>query len=154
MCSYIVNLHIDPEYAHQIAGEKLSRAVQAVLQRHEQPTTSEVTLVLTSDRGIQELNKQFRGIDRPTDVLAFSAREGPAFIVPEGLTNYLGDIIISYPTAAAQAEEQGHPIEEELLLLTVHGCLHLLGYDHQSDEEQARMWAVQEQILSELLNRN
>jgi probable rRNA maturation factor len=150
MSAYIINVHIKPEYSAYVAAEPLAHVVQAALENQKQPEDSEVTLVITDDSKVQELNKKFRGIDSATDVLSFPARESQGFITPEGLPNYLGDVIVSYPTAAAQAEEQDHPVEDELALLIVHGCLHLLGYDHQTDEEQQRMWAIQEQILLSL----
>jgi len=150
MSAYIINVHIEPEYSAYVATEPLAHVVQAALENQKQPEDSEVTLVITDDSKVQELNKKFRGIDSATDVLSFPSREGQEFVTPEGLLSYLGDVIVSYPTAAAQAEEQGHPVEDELALLIVHGCLHLLGYDHQTDEEQQRMWAIQEQILSSL----
>jgi len=150
MCAYTINVHIGPEYSAHTAPERLARVVQTVLEHQSQPENAEVTLVITDDSKVQELNKKFRGIDSATDVLSFPANEGQEFVTPEGLPSYLGDVVISYPTAAAQAEEQGHPVEDELALLVVHGCLHLLGYDHETDAEQARMWAIQEQILLSL----
>jgi probable rRNA maturation factor len=89
-------------------------------------------------------------MDQPTDVLAFAAQEGEAFVLPEGEPPYLGDVIVSYPTALAQATEAGQPVTAELALLVVHGCLHLLGYDHAEPDEQARMWARQGAILDSL----
>jgi probable rRNA maturation factor len=110
-----------------------------------------VTVVVTDDVGIQELNRDFLGIDAPTDVLSFGAQEaaGPFVAAPEA-GNYLGDVILSYPQAAAQAAEQGHPAGGELDLLVVHGLLHLLGYDHAAEAEQAVMWARQDEILNNL----
>jgi probable rRNA maturation factor len=150
MCAYIVDVQIEPEYSAHISAEQLLRTVQAALENQKQPDDTEVTVVITDDAKVQELNRVFRGVDSPTDVLSFSAREGQEFITPQGLSNYLGDIVISYPTAVAQAKEQGHSIERELALLIVHGCLHLLGYDHQTAQDQERMWTIQEQILSSL----
>ncbi len=99
---------------------------------------------------IQALNRTFRQVDSPTDVLAFPAAEGNDFVLPPELPPYLGDVIISYPTALAQAEAQGHPVEQELTLLIVHGCLHLLGYDHETEEERQQMWARQEALCTQL----
>lgn len=108
---------------------------------------SGVTVVLTDDQEIHALNRTYRQVDLPTDVLAFGEADD-GFARPPGLAPYLGDIIISFPTAIRQAEEQGHSVEEELALLIVHGCLHLLGYDHADEDEQRLMWARQDEILS------
>jgi len=114
--------------------------------------------VLTDDAEIQALNRQFRGIDAPTDVLSFAMQdespEDQGFVVaPEQDAEtraYLGDVIVSYPRAAAQAAEQGHSVLAELRLLVVHGVLHLLGYDHATPQDQARMWAIQDVVLERL----
>lgn len=117
-----------------------------------------LSLVITDDRHIRELNRRFRGVDAPTDVLAFPLeREGErgeeesSFIVAaEASAPYLGDVVISYPRAVLQAQEYGHSLERELSLLIIHGVLHLLGYDHADEEERARMWARQDDILRQL----
>jgi probable rRNA maturation factor len=106
----------------------------------------EATLVLTDDAQITTLNRQFRGIDSPTDVLAFPTGETD----PDTQTLYLGDVIVSYPRAQSQASTAGHSIEAELQLLVVHGTLHLLGYDHASKEQKSIMWAAQAEILTQL----
>ena len=93
---------------------------------------------------MSELNSQFRGIESTTDVLSFPAGESD----PESDEIYLGDVIISYTQAAGQAKKGGHSIESELLLLVVHGMLHLLGYDHADKVEKESMWAVKARILS------
>jgi|YNPNPStandDraft_1061719.scaffolds.fasta_scaffold20805_3 probable rRNA maturation factor len=129
--------------------ERLRQIADAVLTQEGQ-TTAEMTLVLTDDATIQELNRTFRQVDSPTDVLAFPTAEGADFVLPPDLPPYLGDVIISYPTALAQAEAQGHPVDQELTLLIVHGCLHLLGYDHETEEERQRMWARQEALCAQL----
>ncbi|MBC8228769.1 rRNA maturation RNase YbeY [bacterium] len=114
----------------------------------------EVSVLLTDDREIQRLNKQYRGIDKPTDVLAFAMREG---IDSEINPNLLGDIVISVQTAQRQANDAisngrlrltvGHSLDMELALLIVHGTLHLLGYDHETGDEAAIMRDKEEMIL-------
>lgn len=128
-------------------AERLREIARAVL-RHE-GRQGELTLVVTDDEGIRALNRDFLGLDVPTDVLSFSAQEegGPFISAPE-VGSYLGDVIMSYPRAVEQAQEQGHSTEQELSLLIVHGVLHLLGYDHADDAEKAVMWARQDAILS------
>ncbi|MFD2672375.1 rRNA maturation RNase YbeY [Marinicrinis sediminis] len=112
----------------------------------------EVALTFVDDERIHELNNEYRGIDRPTDVLSFAMMEqldGELEIIfeEEAPSDMLGDIIISVPRAQAQSEEYGHSFERELGFLFVHGVLHLLGYDHESEEEEKAMFARQEQIL-------
>ena len=145
----LAEVQIAPAFAHTLSENHLRTVAEGVL-RHE-GTPGQVTLVITDDRGIRELNRDFVGIDAPTDVLAFSAREGDSpFVAAPGAGNYWGDVIVSYPRAVAQAEELGHPLELEINLLVVHGLLHLLGYDHGGEAEKALMWARQEEILRSL----
>ena len=110
------------------------------------PTNADMTIVLTDDAQLHELNREYLGIDAPTDVLSFPASESD----PETGTPYLGDILISIPRAAGQAQSAGHSVEDEVQLLVVHGTLHLLGYDHAEAEEKAQMWKAQAQVLERL----
>ena len=107
---------------------------------------SDISLVLTGDDEVQRLNREYLGIDAPTDVLSFSMD----FDNPETGAPYLGDIVISLATAARQAEAGGHPLMEEVKLLAVHGILHLLGHDHSGQDDKAAMWQIQDRILSAL----
>lgn len=122
----------------------LERAAETALQVME--ASGELSLLIGSDAALQKLNRNFLGIDAPTDVLSFPDRDTD----PETERTYWGDIAISYPRAAAQAQAMGHSPEDELLLLTVHGVLHLLGHDHYETEERERMWALQAEILERL----
>lgn len=106
----------------------------------------DLTIVLADDRQLHELNLDYLGVDAPTDVLSFPASETD----PETGSIYLGDIAISVPRAAQQAEAAGHSVEAEAQLLVVHGTLHLLGYDHSTDEEKAVMWGEQARVLERL----
>ena len=144
-----VDVQVAPAFAGTTSEERLRQVAEAVLRC--EGSLGQVTVVVTDDVGIQELNRDFLGIDAPTDVLSFGAQEaaGPFIVAPEA-GDYLGDVIISYPRAAAQAAEQGHPTGRELDLLVVHGLLHLLGYDHAAEAEQAVMWARQDKILDSL----
>jgi probable rRNA maturation factor len=171
MSTYQIDVQVDPDLVGPLALDPLVCLVAATLGYADQPADTEVTLVITDDVQMRELNRTFRDVDSPTDVLSFPARENvadcespedtgaaqdeddraqPDFVTPSELLPYLGDVIISYPTALAQATEQGHAVEDELALLVVHGCLHLLGYDHATEEERQRMWAIQEEILHSL----
>lgn len=151
MRAYSVDVQTDDEFADRVSAERLARIVETVLDQEAQPKHAEVTLVITGNERVRELNRVFRDVDEPTDVLSFPCGEGPQFVTPEELSPYLGDVIVSYPIALEQAQEQGHPVEKELALLIVHGCLHLLGYDHATEEDQQRMWARQDEILQLLM---
>lgn len=100
----------------------------------------EVNLLLTGDQRVQTLNREYRGIDQPTDVLSFSQLEGEAgFVAPPSAALALGDVVISLETARRQAAQEAHSLAWEVCHLAVHGALHLLGYDHQTDEQEAEM---------------
>jgi len=124
----------------------LEDAVNAALANQSASLDSELTIVLTDDAQIQDLNRDYLGIDSPTDVLSFPASESD----PETGTTYIGDIIISMPYAAKSAEKAGHPVESEVQLLVVHGVLHLLGHDHAEPKEKTKMWKAQAKILESL----
>ena len=115
---------------------------------------AEVSVTFVDDEGIRALNKKFRNMDKPTDVLSFplldyeGESEEPFF---DELCNNLGDIVISLERAMAQANEFGHSFEREVAFLTAHSMLHLLGYDHElSDEDDADMRARQNDIMERL----
>lgn len=108
--------------------------------------TGDASLVFTDDREVQQLNSEYRDIDQPTDVLSFPSEE----IDPQTDSWYLGDVIISVERAKSQADATNHPFHEELSMLIVHGCLHLSGLDHYSDEEKNVMKNHQESILKTL----
>jgi len=113
---------------------------------------AEVSVVLADDAAVHALNRRYRGMDKPTDVLSFSQREPAAEGPPQpdlpGLPPVLGDVIISVDTAAHQAAEHGVTLEKELALLTVHGILHLLGYEDETEEGAERMREREREILS------
>lgn len=127
----------------------VERAAQATLQHTNTPHEHELAIVITDDVQLHQLNRDFLGIDAPTDVLAFPSDE----VDPDTDSQYLGDVIISYERAAQQAASEDHPFESELQLLVVHGILHLLGYDHDDQEQKARMWAIQEHVLGYIQGR-
>ena len=122
----------------------LERAVRQTLQHVGADPDVDVTVVLGDDEQLQRLNRQFLGVDAPTDVLAFPGCETD----PDSQVEYLGDVIISCESALAQSTAGGHSLEDELQLLIVHGVLHLLEYDHTADENKAAMWAAQAEILA------
>lgn len=150
-----IDVQIDEQFEDQVAAAGLRAAVEATLRR-ENVASAGVSLMVAGDDLLHQLNLEYRGIDGPTDVLSFSAREdaegaaGKFVTAPEAL-EFLGDVVISLPYAARQAEAAGHSTARELHLLAIHGTLHLLGYDHATEEEEAVMWARQDEILASLV---
>ena len=111
----------------------------------------EVSVTLTNNEYIHTLNKEYRGIDRPTDVLSFALNESEEPEMVDGpAVNVLGDLIISVERAEEQAADYGHSLRREVAFLTVHGMLHLLGYDHMEDEEREEMEAEQRFVMEKL----
>ncbi|ANY72191.1 rRNA maturation RNase YbeY [Paenibacillus ihbetae] len=144
--------------------EELIALLESILQKAgeaEGVEDGEVDLTFVDDEAIHELNREYRGIDRPTDVLSFAMHEVTndeleiIYELDEGeeqgnVPDVLGDIIISVPRAKLQSEEYGHSLERELGFLFVHGFLHLLGYDHQDEASEAEMMGKQEAVLAEV----
>jgi len=152
----------------------LREGIQQALSIGNRTEDVEIGLVLVDDAAIQQLNKDYRGIDRPTDVLSFAMQEkgeGEPDLYMEGLFEdqpeegekhnkdqgffvgedvILGDIVISVERARTQALEYGHSFERELVFLAVHGTLHLLGFDHGEADETAAMRAAEEQVMEKL----
>ena len=127
------------------------RAIEATLDYEQFGNACEVSVTFTDNEGIHELNKKFRGVDRPTDVLSFPLfdYEGESEEPPvDELFGMLGDIVLSLEQAKRQADEYGHSFEREVAFLTVHIMLHLLGYDHETGEEdEAEMRQKQTAIM-------
>jgi probable rRNA maturation factor len=111
---------------------------------------SEVSITYVSNERVQEINREYRQKDYPTDVISFAMEElgeGEVKVVGTDQPRILGDIIISIPKAKEQAEEYGHSFIRELGFLAVHGLLHLLGYDHETEEEEKEMFSLQRELL-------
>ena len=150
MARHKIAIQIDGSFRDQVSPEPLHQVALAALVHQKLEAPCDLAVVVTDDESSRELNHRHLGIDGPTDVLAFpNVTRGP-FVDAPGQTHYLGDVIISFPRAQAQAGELGHDVLAELQLLIVHGVLHLLGYDDTVDSKRARMWAAQGQILSAL----
>ena len=150
-----INLVIDEEFAGCPAADWFRGIVEETLEAQDVSPNAEMGLVITDQARVQELNKTYRGEDRPTDVLAFyMTTAGEEFgsaperfvVAPDGKL-HLGEVIISYPQAVMQAQEQGHSVEKELAVLIIHGVLHLLGYDHERPAQKREM-AAREQAIS------
>lgn len=123
------------------------KAAAAVLEEEGYDDEAEVSIVFVDNPRIQALNKQYRGVDNPTDVLSFSMQEGEN--IP-GEDNLLGDVVISLETALHQAKEFGHSVERETAYLAVHGVLHLLGYDHIEEADRKQMREKEESIMQKI----
>lgn len=158
-------LDVDEAYASEVDNERLASVVTATLDRLG-VTDAEVGIAVSSDEEIQAYNRDYRGVDAPTDVLSFPAQESAdesgddspydtPYVTSEvpdelraELDRHLGDILIAFPYAQRQAAHFGNSAADELLLLAVHGTMHLLGYDHVTPQDEAEMWALQEEILA------
>jgi probable rRNA maturation factor len=133
----------------------MAKTVLNVLNRaaelYDLPENTEVSLAFCDDAAIHQLNRDYRGVDRSTDVLSFALNEGSEPEIIDGPDEeLLGDIIISVDTLSRQAEEYGHTMERELSYLTVHGFLHLMGYDHITEDDKIEMRKEEEAVLSSL----
>lgn len=126
-------------------GPTITAAAGATLQDHNIDSGA-LTIVLTDEPGISEYNLRYAGIDQPTDVLSFPGGE----IDPDTGTEYFGDVIMCPPIALTGASMGRHALLNEVCLLTVHGVLHLLHYDHNNEESRERMWEAQDRILQRL----
>ncbi len=146
-----IAISVDDEFREVVDGDRMTKLVQSALKAEGVAPPYQVGLVFTDSDTVRGLNRDYRGLDEATDVLAFQmlSRKDPDEIFahpPDGIAR-LGEVIISYPKAVEQAKEQGHSTERELALLVVHGLLHLLNYDHEDPDEEAEMRAKERQHL-------
>lgn len=167
----------DAEIAQLLEVLQVEQVIQCTLQAVQVGQPVMLTLVITEDRAIQELNRQYRQQDKPTDVLSFPQLDEPLvdapadwlwqlpegkedegqadtpatpFVTPSELATNLGDIVISWPTVQRQASAAGHTASYELLFLLCHGVLHLVGYDDQTEAGYTEMVRLQTEILADL----
>jgi probable rRNA maturation factor len=174
-----INVLIEEGIETEPGADWLQSIVEKTLTADNMPPNVELSLVITGQERIQELNREYRGLDKPTDVLSFAMSEQKEedkskpflnsadgtldsrtdvitsplfdnFIGPPDGFLHLGEVIISYPQASIQAQEQGHSIKIELATLIVHGVLHILGYDHEKPEMEPAMKAREKEILDSL----
>jgi probable rRNA maturation factor len=152
-----VDIQIDERFAAEIDAALIEQAIAVTLAAESVSEPIEIGVRVADDAELHELNRTYRGVDAPTDVLSFGDDEGaPApgqaiFVRPPGTPRYLGDLAISYERVMAQAAEYGHSRARELAYLTVHGVLHLLGYDHElGTAEAARMRAREEAVMQQI----
>ena len=142
----MILIAVHEKFKQLIADQIFYSAAEAVLLEVEVPDSPSLLIRITDDQELQDLNLAYRGIDKPTDVLSFPTD----FIDPDLDGRYLGDVVISFSRAEEQAQNRGHKVEAELQLLTVHGVLHLLGYDHGDKKQKEEMWSLQSCILERL----
>ncbi len=147
MSPFTVELQIDAAFTALADAEQLRQAALATLRCQSVTGAAELSIVLTGDEAVRRLNRDYRGVDAPTDVLSFGNEDDESFVIAPEARRHLGDVVVSFPRAEAQAAQVGHPVGDELRLLVVHGVLHLLGHDHAEPDEKATMWAAQEEIL-------
>ena len=139
----MIDFQFDSTANVELDSKRLIQAVIKTLDILKKPDI-DITLRLIDDDEMHQLNQTFRGEDKTTDVLSFNQDVQD----PETGRYYLGDILISVPKAANQAQEHAHSLEDEITFLSIHGTLHLLGYDHYTEEEKAIMWPLQDKIFS------
>jgi len=136
------------KYRAQVDFNRLETCLQTSLEKLGYAQDEAVTLKLTDNKTIQQLNKTYRGVDAPTDVLSFEND----YLDPESGLHYLGDIVISIEKAQEQAANNGHLLQQEVEMLFVHGVLHLCGYDHAEADGYAEMSRIQDEILQTVGN--
>ncbi|MFC1924185.1 rRNA maturation RNase YbeY [Chloroflexota bacterium] len=150
-----LGIQIDKEFRKYFKEEWLQLVVEKSLAVKDFDSEVELSLLITGEEKVRELNKQYRGLDEPTDVLSFALTErtlgddNPFITPPDGIL-HLGEVVISYPQAARQAGENRQGTEQELALLIVHGVLHLLGYEHDEPDREQEMRALEQRVLSEI----
>jgi probable rRNA maturation factor len=151
-----INILVEDGIETEAGAEWIQRLVEKILVGEGVLSNSELSVVITDQNKIRDLNRQFRGKDQPTDVLSFSMGEQQAgedktaFIGPPDGLIHLGEVIISYPQAVIQSQEREHSIRKELAILIVHGVLHILGYDHERPDLELAMVAREKEILESL----
>ena len=149
------DIEVFPKFKGRLSKVWLKMVVGVVLDAEMDSELTNMSLVIADDETLQNLNCVYRGIDGPTDVLAFpiwESRKGlgvddTRFVMPSGNSKY-GEIIISYPRAVYQARTNKKTVKSEIIMLIVHGILHLMGYDHNSFNEEIEMWSRQDEIIS------
>ena len=141
-------IDVQDEQGYGVDAEVLIRAVTWVLNRHGVDEESAISIVFVNDEEMAGYNRQFRGVDSPTDVLSFPAAPPPIDVPDE--PPYLGDLIVAFSYASAQAAREGHALNDSLSLLVIHGTLHLLGYDHVTEAEAEAMEARERVILASM----
>lgn len=149
-----INISIKRNIELPVDKNWLERIAKKVLEVEGISSSVEMGLLITDNKTVHRLNRIYRSVNKPTDVLAFQMTPGTnqenegLFVSPPDGIRHLGEVVISYIQAVKQASQQGHDVMHELALLIVHGTLHLLGYDHELSEEEQKMKDKENEILS------
>jgi probable rRNA maturation factor len=151
-----INVLLEEGLDIDLDTEWMQSILEKTLLAENAPPNAEISLVITGQERIHELNRDYRGKDKPTDVLSFSMAEQKVeaepieFITPPDGLIHLGEVIVSYPQAIIQANEHKHSVKKEMAILIVHGILHILGYDHEKPEMEPVMQAKEKEIMASI----
>lgn len=156
MTSLSVLVEVDEPYVDLVSEQEVISAAVAAADAAERagdgplPAPAEASIRITGDDEIHALNREYRGVDRPTDVLSFALLEGDTVPLPSDVALPLGQVVVSYPTATRQAAELGHSTSMEVAWLVIHGVLQLLGYLHETEEDAVVMEGIEDRALRAL----
>lgn len=145
-----IQIDVDEPFAGDVDTANLTLVAQQVLEAERVQPPAAVTIWITDENELHTLNRDYRGVDRSTDVLSFGADDDEQFVAPPGEPRHLGDLAVSFPHVVQQAIDYNHSRERELSYLITHGILHLLGYDHEQPDDAQRMRGREEAILNAL----
>lgn len=145
---YEIEVQVEVGESQLLPVDRMRQAIAQTLV-DEAVEQGSITVVVSTDDAVQRLNREFRGIDKPTDILSFPA-DSSGLPAEAEMTHYLGDLIVALPYVERQAEQAGHSVADELVLAVIHGTLHLLGYDHDTAVHQREMWSRQAALLGTL----
>ena len=164
-----VSVQIFEEFSESVSPGWIDAVVSSVLSTEPEWSSERVSVVIADDESVAQLNHEHRGLHETTDVLSFSNRHsgqyygeddeiGRAsdvsnFVLPPGHHTDLGEVIVSYPQVSRQARQAGHTVQKELAVMLAHGILHLLGYDHEREDEAAEMFSLQDRVIATLDHR-
>lgn len=144
---YAVALRVAPRFVSRVRPRSLAALARRVMAAENVIEGAALSIIITDDKAVRELNRRFLGIDEPTDVLSFALAGTDAFVTSSAGARQLGEVVIAFPTAARQARRAGHAIDDEVAHLLVHGILHILDHDHQRPSQARRMRAREDGLL-------
>ncbi len=150
----VIEIQVHEPFSDIVDMDLIIRTIKTVLEQEHVTDRVEIGVLIADDATLHTLNRDFRGVDAPTDVLSFGEAEVSTFARPPDTPRYLGDIALSYARVLAQANEYGHPVQRELAYLVAHGMLHLLGYDHEQSAATAAAMRIREEAAMNELGLN
>ena len=145
-----IQIDVDEPFADDVDTANLTTVAQQVLEAENVQPPATITIWITDEEELHTLNRDYRGVDRSTDVLSFGTDDDKQFVAPPSEPRHLGDLAVSFPHVVQQAADYNHSHARELSYLVTHGILHLLGYDHEQPDDALRMRAREEAILNAL----